>query len=118
VPKGVIRIVGLPKRPPAFSGPTIHTPQSRNREHGKRPSAAAMGYNARWRKARSVWLAKHPLCNVCKKPGKVVDHVVPHRGNKELFWDVSNWQTLCIKCHNRKTVLEDGGFGRARVEKS
>jgi 5-methylcytosine-specific restriction protein A len=38
----------------------------------------------------------------------VVDHIVPHRGDKKLFWDSSNWQALCDGqtgrgCHDRKT---------------
>ena len=32
-----------------------------------------------------------------------------------LFWDVSNWQSMAVECHNRKTVREDGGFG-ARIK--
>lgn len=42
----------------------------------------------------------------------VVDHNIPHKGNKVLFWDVSNWQSLCKACHDAKTAREDGGFGR------
>lgn len=40
----------------------------------------------------------------------VVDHIVPHRGNNELFWDKSNWQALCKPCHDRhKQRLEKSG---------
>lgn len=41
----------------------------------------------------------------------VVDHIIPHKGNKALFWDTRNWQPLCKPCHDSKTVREDGGFG-------
>jgi 5-methylcytosine-specific restriction protein A len=34
----------------------------------------------------------------------LVDHVVPHRGDPALFWDVENWQSLCATCHARKTA--------------
>ena len=44
---------------------------------------------------------------------EVVDHIIPHRGNEVLFWDHSNWQGLSKADHDRKTALEDGGFGRA-----
>lgn len=37
----------------------------------------------------------------------VVDHIVHHRGDKTLFWDESNWQPLCKKCHDKKTWNED-----------
>ncbi len=70
------------------------------------------GYDSRWRKARSRFLKAHPLCVKCLDQGllvgaTVVDHIVPHRGDKELFWDVSNWQPLCKPCHDRKTMTED-----------
>jgi 5-methylcytosine-specific restriction protein A len=32
----------------------------------------------------------------------------------KLFWDSDNWQGLTKADHDRKTALEDGGFGRAR----
>ncbi|WP_400245601.1 HNH endonuclease [Niallia sp. JL1B1071] len=37
----------------------------------------------------------------------VVDHIVPHRGDQDLFWDETNWQPLCKSCHDRKTMTED-----------
>jgi 5-methylcytosine-specific restriction protein A len=38
-----------------------------------------------------------------------VDHVVPHRGQASLFWDVTNYQALCKSHHSAKTVRE-GAF--------
>ncbi len=60
-------------------------------------------------------MSEHPLCAECERAGRVVagtevDHIVPHRGDKRLFWDRSNWQTLCRACHSRKTAVEDSGF--------
>ena len=37
----------------------------------------------------------------------VVDHIIPHRGDAKLFWDESNWQSLCKSCHDHKTMTED-----------
>jgi 5-methylcytosine-specific restriction protein A len=73
-----------------------------------RKSASQRGYNARWQKARLWWLRQHPLCAECAREGvvraaDVVDHVVPHRGDEVLFWDVDNWMSLCKRCHDRKT---------------
>ena len=70
------------------------------------------GYDSRWRKARSRFLKIHPLCERCRKQEKlvkatVVDHIMPHHGDKKLFWDESNWQALCESCHDRKTMTED-----------
>jgi 5-methylcytosine-specific restriction protein A len=64
-------------------------------------------YNNRKWKARSKrFRYKHPDCKECGGPAEVVDHVVPHRGDLELFWDMSNWQSLCKKCHGKKSDSE------------
>lgn len=81
----------------------------------ERGNSAKRGYDGRWRKRRRAWLAEHPLCTNCKLRGIIeaatdVDHVKPLRaGGKD---DESNYQSLCHRCHSRKTALEDGGFGR------
>lgn len=64
-----------------------------------------------------MFLAQHLWCVECERGGRltpatVVDHVIPHKGDRRLFWDMSNWQALCVRCHNSKTAREDGGFGR------
>ena len=39
------------------------------------------------------------------------DHIVPHRGNATLFWDVENWQSLCTAHHSEtKQGLEQRGY--------
>ena len=75
-------------------------------------SAGARGYNWEWQKARKVFLAANPLCVQCMAEGRyikatVVDHIIPHRGNQELFWDRNNWQALCKRHHDLKTGNED-----------
>ena len=80
-----------------------------------RGSSYERGYNNHWRKYRILFLREHPLCEICLKEGKitqanVVDHIKPHKGNKDLFWDENNHQALCKECHDRKTATEDGGF--------
>lgn len=79
-----------------------------------RKSSHARGYNHQWRASRLAFLAKNPLCVHCLAEGittlaNVVDHIIPHKGNQTLFWDMSNWQALCTPCHNRKTAKEDMG---------
>lgn len=44
-------------------------------------------------------------------PATVVDHIIPHEGNLELFWDENNIQSLCKSCHDRKTAGE-GRWGK------
>lgn len=74
-----------------------------------RGTAAERGYDGRWREARANFLTLNPLCKECLKEGRAepatrVDHIIPHRGDKRLFWDRSNWQGLCETHHNRKTA--------------
>ena len=82
----------------------------------KRGNANQRGYTYKWSKARKSFLEKNPLCVHCQQQGivkaaEVVDHIIPHKGDQKLFWDKTNWQPLCKKCHDRKTVAQDGGFG-------
>jgi 5-methylcytosine-specific restriction protein A len=64
-----------------------------------------------WRNASKAWLRRNPLCVDCGElgvvePAKAVDHITSHKGDVRLFWDRSNWQSLCFRCHNRKTARE------------
>lgn len=83
--------------------------QSRNNDYSKM-------YNWEWRRVRSAYLKENPLCKSCFDkglivPATVVDHIKPHKGDKDLFWDRDNYQPLCKPCHDIKTAKEDGGFG-------
>ena len=86
----------------------------------QRANAAKRGYDARWQKYRLGFLAKNPLCVICKENNRVTlstvtDHIIPHKGNQALFWDYNNHQALCETCHNRKTASEDmGGWDDSR----
>ena len=33
----------------------------------------------------------------------LLDHIIPHRGDQRLFWDQTNWESLCKGCHDKKT---------------
>lgn len=79
-----------------------------------RLSAHARGYDRRWNKRRKQWLDQHPLCARCEQLGtvkaaSVVDHVIPHRGDRALFEDDDNLQSLCKHCHDSwKKGIENG----------
>jgi len=79
-----------------------------------RGTAAQRGYDAQWRRARVVFLNQHPLCVKCEEdnhltPATVVDHIIDHKGDYELFWDRDNWQSLCKPCHDSKTAMTTWG---------
>ena len=82
----------------------------------RRPNSTERGYGHKWRQAREGYLKKHPTCVKCGAPATVVDHIKPHKGDKQLFWDRDNWQALCKRCHDLKTFSRDvkhkGGRGQ------
>jgi 5-methylcytosine-specific restriction protein A len=66
--------------------------------------------NRMFRRLRHSFLVRHPFCNHCAiRPATELDHIVPHKGDSNLFWRQSNWQGLCIPCHGRKTLSESLG---------
>ncbi len=75
----------------------------------KRPNARQRGYTSEWERAREAFLFVNDTCGrpECGAPATVVDHIIPHRGDKARFWNRSNWQALCKRCHDRhKQALE------------
>lgn len=37
----------------------------------------------------------------------LVDHRIPHRGDQALFWDKSNWQSMCTTHHSSDKQREE-----------
>jgi 5-methylcytosine-specific restriction endonuclease McrA len=68
-----------------------------------------------WRKKSKAHRMAHPLCVKCEEKGetvagKVVDHIKSiNTGGEKL--DDNNLQTLCERCHNRKSSAESRGMG-------
>ena len=67
-----------------------------------------------WAKFRRGWLRANPLCALCGRAGNQLDHIKPlHKLARwdeitlEQLTDRSNVQTLCRKCHDRKTADEN-----------
>jgi len=64
-----------------------------------------------WRSASMSHLARNPLCVFCEQHGRLtpaqcVDHIIPWRGDTQLFLEHGNWQSLCNTCHGRKGMAE------------
>jgi 5-methylcytosine-specific restriction endonuclease McrA len=62
-------------------------------------------WSQEWKKAREVQMRHEPTCRMCGGLGTLVDHITAVRDGGE-FWDRDNWQTLCMRCHGRKTAAE------------
>ncbi|WP_156382214.1 MULTISPECIES: HNH endonuclease [unclassified Aureimonas] len=85
-----------------------------------RASASERGYGTAWRKARAGHLRSHPHCVACSREGRIapatiVDHIIPHRGDQRLFWDRTNWQSLCTPHHSGEKQGDEARGYAARV---
>jgi 5-methylcytosine-specific restriction protein A len=95
-------------------------PRHRTHYNQQRANNNARGYTYQWQLRASLFRERFPFCGMrpgerapvmsdCYEGGRLtpatqVDHVVPHRGNVDLFWDeANNWQSLCAACGTRKT---------------
>nr|DAE38180.1 MAG TPA: HNH endonuclease [Caudoviricetes sp.] len=64
-----------------------------------------------WKTLRSEQLFLKPWCRECARRGirtraTDVDHIRDHKGDWAVFTDASNLQSLCHRCHSRKTAAE------------
>ena len=86
------------------------------REYDKlRGNRHERGYTNKWVKA-SANFRRGKVCVNCEKKGiskmsECTDHIIPHKGDMALFWDIANWQPLCIACNSEKAATEEGGYG-------
>lgn len=77
-------------------------------------------YGKRWARVRLQHLARDPLCVRCAGdglvvPATVVDHIKPHKGDTVLFWDRTNWQSMCAPCHDGPKQREEHYFASELV---
>lgn len=82
-------------------------------------SRQSRGYGAEWQKIRKVALERdHYLCVPCRKQGlvteaKQVDHILPkEKGGTD---DLENLQSICIPCHEEKTLRDVGHRPRPTI---
>lgn len=99
----------MPIKPPIFKAANWKSYDSRSKESKEYRKL----YTYRWQKVRLMFLAVNPLCVMCESENRyvlaqVVDHITPHRGDETLFWDQSNWQSLCKRHHDRDKQIMEG----------
>ncbi|WEE38348.1 MULTISPECIES: HNH endonuclease [unclassified Acinetobacter] len=78
-------------------------------------SSTQRGYGYKWQQYRLKFLQLNPLCTYCERQGlvteaTVVDHIKPHKGDKQLFWDTNNQQSLCASCHSSVKQSEENQY--------
>lgn len=75
-------------------------------------TTAERGYGSKWQTYRKRFLMNNPLCEYCLEQNRitaatVVDHIEPHRGDEDLFWNTDNHQSLCTPCHSSVKQREE-----------
>jgi 5-methylcytosine-specific restriction protein A len=80
-------------------------PEPRCPQHRQR-TARQRGYSTRWDQIARAYRRANPLCAVCARPATVVDHIISKRAGGSDEW--RNLQSMCARCHARKTASERG----------
>ena len=118
-----------PKRPCSRPGCPRLTDGRFCKEHQKqenkryekydRDPAMRRRYGRTWKRIRDRHIAEHPLCEMCKKQGRItpaeeVHHIKPlSQGGTH---DDSNLMSLCKECHSRITAKEgDRWHNKSRI---
>ena len=84
-----------------------------------RETSHRRGYDSRWKRLRTWFLANHPLCvdpfnvhNDNPVPAEHIDHIIRFKGTDDpLRLDPTNLQALCQSCHSIKTQREQKNYG-------
>jgi 5-methylcytosine-specific restriction protein A len=114
-----VRMALRPLRPCRKPGCPELTREGWCPKHKPAPAARKESEDWHWMYSLPIWkddlrpaqLLREPFCQECAKRGlrvraTVVDHVIPHRGDWQLFIDPENHQSLCAHHHAVKTMQE------------
>ena len=110
-----------PLRPCRYPGCAALTRDGWCPAHKPNPRKSVRQESAQWHNwySLNVWtqelrpaqLLREPFCRECARHGlrvwaTDVDHVQDHKGDWAKFIDESNLESLCHRCHSRKTMRE------------
>lgn len=96
----------MPSMPPTHRPAGNLSRREANRTYDlRRGSARQRGYTAAWDKASRGHLRNSPLCLYCAlvedvKAADLTDHLYPHGGDQDVFWNRTYWISCCTDCHN------------------
>ena len=106
----------MPSKPPTMSRAR---PRKAWGHRGK--TATQRGYGRQHRSLREKLLRQEALCRLCqqKTPPRVTaatiaDHIVSIAKGGAVH-DINNLQPLCLECHQRKTIEEQGKRFKRRI---
>ncbi len=98
----------MPNKPPSHNAQSVSANRKAYDKQRDEQPWRKWYRSKRWRDIRDFHESKFPWCVECQKAGHLVawtqlDHIVPHRGDYEMFWNPRNRQGLCDIHHGRKT---------------
>ena len=96
----------MPTLPKARKRNWIKSMPKQTRQHDN----TTFYHSKAWRMTRKFYIKDNPLCEMCKRKGEttaaqMVDHIKPISTGGMLL-DTSNLQSLCNKCHAKKSSYE------------
>jgi len=120
----------MPSHAPSYK-PNLNIPSTQHSHSAESEEWQRWYKLGRWVRLRQVQLIKQPLCEECKRQtprritaAGVVHHIIPHRGNADLFWDGDNLESVCKQCHDSSiqsrermsAIVRSGSISLARPE--
>ena len=87
---------------------------AKNYERYDRDPSVRKRYGRSWKRIRDRYIQAHPLCEECRKQGRLtpaeeVHHIVPlSQGGDSSY---GNLMALCTSCHSRITARDGGRWG-------
>lgn len=73
-------------------------------------AAATLRNSAAWQRLRSAFLARHPICGICRSAlAQQVHHLEPVGKRPDLALDWDNLAPVCSACHARCNASERSG---------
>ena len=99
--------LGQPRRDPWVE----RSYEEQRQRDPKLSEAARLRRGFRWRQLSARWLRKHPTCAPCARvqlttAATQVDHVEPLTDAPGRVYDPTNLQSVCDRCHARKSAQE------------
>ena len=96
----------MPTLPKARKRNWIKSMPKQTRQHDN----TTFYHSKAWRMTRKFYIKDNPLCEHCKRKGittagQMVDHIKPISLGGNMLHQ-SNLQTLCNKCHAKKSAYE------------
>lgn len=113
-PKTPCSRAGCPELSEGRFCPVHEKEEARRYEKYQRDPATKKRYGRAWQRIRNRYIAANPLCEQCRKQGRLtsaeeVHHILPLAAGGTH--EERNLMALCTSCHSEITAREGGRWG-------